>query len=204
MDQKPDPRKILAVMHQRVIGDLLNLIDGFYSNIEEALFELAFRNKDEDQQRRCFDLMRELRYRRSNLIEMFAKHMHGGLKGWFSHDFEPEVEEDPEFTRLAASMAKKCSAHFTTLLQNIAERAAYGTCLYMDRANLPIGPFQIAYNFVVSCRTLEFDEQAIEIVQELFGRFVLDRMGGVYGDCNRCLEQAGYFTRRELDLASIA
>ena len=42
------------------------------------------------------------------------------------------------------------------------------------------------------------------MVQQLFGRFVLDRMGPVYGECNHQLEQAGFFTARELDMVASA
>ncbi|MCH8141498.1 MAG: DUF1631 family protein [Proteobacteria bacterium] len=204
MDPKTDPRNIFTAMHHTVTGELLHLMDGFYSNIEEGLFELAFDNEDVDQQRRCFDLMRELRYRRSNLIQAFAKRMQKGMEGWFNDSFEYDAEVDAEFEQLAMGMAEKCSAHFSNLLQNIAERAAYGTGRDVDGMNLPISPFRIAYNFIVSCRSLEFDEHAIEIVQELFRRFVLDRLGAVYGECNQRLEVAGYCTIRELDVASSA
>ncbi len=159
MDPKIDPRNFFSAMHHTVTGELLHLMDGFYSNIEEGLFELAYRHEDVEQQRRCFDLMRELRYRRSNLIQTFAKRMQKGLEGWFNDSFEYDVEQGAEFEQLATEMAEKCSAHFTTLLQNISERAAYGTSRDVDSVNLPISPFQIAYNFVVSCRSLEFDHE---------------------------------------------
>jgi len=204
MDPKTDPRNIFSAMHHRVTGELLHLMDGFYSNIEEGLFELAFRNEDVDQQRRCFDLMRELRYRRSNLIQTFAKRMQKGMDGWFNDTVENDQDEGAEFEQLATQMAEKCSAHFGILLQNIAERAAYGTGRDVDGFSLPISPFQIAYSFIISCRSLEFDSHAIEIVQELFRRFVLDRLGAVYAECNQRLEEAGYFTVSELDFASSA
>ena len=204
MGQNVDPRNFLTAMHHKVTGELLHLMDGFYSNIEDGLFELAYRNEDDAQQRRCFDLMRELRYRRSNLIQTFAKRMQKGIDGWFNDDFDCAAEEGAGFTSLADAMAEKCASHFGGLLQNITERTAYGTGRDPLKVNLPIGPFQVAYNFLVSCRSLEFDEQAIEIVQELFGRFVLDRLGVVYGECNQRLEEVGYFTIRELDVASNA
>ena len=73
MGQTNDPRNVFTAMHHRVTGELLHLMDGFYSNIEDGLFELAFRNNDHNQRKRCFDLMREMRYRRTSLIQTFAK-----------------------------------------------------------------------------------------------------------------------------------
>jgi hypothetical protein len=203
MDRRFDPRNVFTAMHQKVTGELLHLMDGFYSNIEDGLFELAYRNDDQAVQRRCFDLMREMRYRRGSLIQAFAKRMQRGAEGWFS-DPREETAYTPEATLLARRMSEKCSAHFRGLLQTLAERAAYGTDRDMDPEQLPIGPYRVALCFVASCRSLEFDKQAVEIVQELFARFVLDRMGTVYGDCNQRLEEAGYYTLRELDIASSA
>ena len=51
MDQQYDPRNVLTAMHHKVTGELLHLMDGFYSNIEDGLFELAFRDDDDSEQR---------------------------------------------------------------------------------------------------------------------------------------------------------
>jgi hypothetical protein len=203
MDQQYDPRNVLTAMHHKVTGELLHLMDGFYSNIEDGLFELAFRDDDDGKQRHCFDLMREMRYRRTNLIQTFAKRMQKGLEGWFT-EIPPATDHSDEFATLAQAMSEKCSSHFNVLLQSITERTVYATERDSRGFELPISPRHISYCFVLSCRSLEFDKHSIEIVQELFGRFVLDRLGTVYGECNQRLEEAGYYTTRELDLVSSA
>ena len=40
-EQRRDPEAVLNALHHNVTGELLRLIDGFYSNIEDGLFELA-------------------------------------------------------------------------------------------------------------------------------------------------------------------
>ena len=77
------------------------------------------------------------------------------------------------------------------MLSDLEERA------FGERADdllLPIDPGCIAQQFLRSCRALRFDDQAIAVVKELFCRFVLDRMGTIYGDCNRQLGEAGFAT----------
>ena len=44
-----DPRNVFTAMHHKVTGELLQLMDGFYSNIEDGLFELAFRGSDDGE-----------------------------------------------------------------------------------------------------------------------------------------------------------
>ena len=71
-----------------------------------------------------FDLMRELRFRRSQAVQHFARGMQGSLESWFNS--QPEMEEMPEAHRfLAEQMSEKCSAHFGGVLQSLAERTAY-------------------------------------------------------------------------------
>ena len=202
MENRNDPRNVFSAMHHRVTGELLHLMDGFYSNIEDGLFELAFRNDDADQRTRCFDLMREMRYRRGGLIQTFAKRMQRAGEGWLEEDSNPA--QVPELAAIAEHMSSKCSTHFSTLLQQVTERTSYGTDRAMNATELPISPYYIAYHFIASCQSLEFDKQAIEIVQDLFARFVLDRLGAVYGECNQRLEAAGFYTQAELDLVSSA
>ncbi len=203
MDQQYDPGNVFATMHHEVTGELLRLMDGLYANIEDGLFELASRAETESHQRSCFDLMREFRFRRSQAVQHFARGMQGSLESWFNN--LPETEDTPHAHRvLAAQVSEKCSAHFGGVLQSLAERTAYALGRDVEVSLLPISPYKIACNFIRSMKALEFDDPAIEVVQELFGRFVLDRMGSIYGECNSKLEQAGFFTAREQKLVASA
>ena len=184
---------IFTAMHLKATGELLHLMDGLYLNIEDGLFEFAYRHEeDEGRQRACFDLMRELRYRRSNLIQSFAKRMQRGLGHWLEDRTEFDTEYDVHLDQLAQRMSEKCSNHFQYLLGQIAERTANASGRVSRDVKIPISPYQVAYNFLSSCRSLDLDNESIDIVQNLFERFVLDRLGNIYGDCNRRLEDAGY------------
>lgn len=196
MDQQCDPSNVFTAMHHRVTGELLHLMDGLYSNIEDGLFELAFRTRRDEQKRRCFDLMREMRFQRARVVQSFAKRLQTGFESWISpagQNTEPPVNEQ------ARRMAQKCTAHFGGVLTSLAERAAFALDREMDRTRLPMGPYQIARNFIESMKALDFDDDAIGIVEELFSRFVLERLGSVYGECNQRLERAGFYTVAELD-----
>ena len=187
------PQNVFTAMHHKATGELLHLMDGLYLNIEDGLFEFAYRHEEnEDRQRACFDLMRELRYRRSNLIQSFAKRMQRGLDPWMEDKTEFDTEYDVHLDQLAQSMSEKCSNHFQYLLSQIAERAATASGRDSRDVKIPISPYQVAYNFLSSCRSLDLDNESIGIVQNLFERFVLDRLGNIYGDCNRRLEEAGF------------
>jgi hypothetical protein len=206
-DQRRDPEAVLNALHHNVTGELLRLIDGFYSNIEDGLFELAYRTGDEGQRRRCFDLMRELRFRRTGLVKAFARSMDRYRGLWFDQDesLEADSATGQELDKLIMRMAEKSSSHFAGVLQCIAERAEGATGRpFKGGQNVPIAPRRVARAFVVSCRTLKLDHASIEIVQDLFSRFVLDGLGNIYGHCNLRLHSEGFETADEMEIASRA
>ena len=147
MQQSVDPKNLFSALHYEATGELLQLMDGFYSNIEDGLFEVAYANDDQMQQRHIIDLMRELRFRRKNLIKTFGKRMQTSAKRWIT-----EVDDGPEYHEeraLANHMAEKCASHFGGLLQSIAERTAHAANRDMDKVTLPISPQQVSY--ISSC-----------------------------------------------------
>ncbi len=204
-DQRRDTHAVFNALHHNVTGELLRLIDGFYSNIEDGLFELAYRTDDEGQRGRRFDLMRELRFRRTGLVKAFARNLDRYRSLWFeeAEEREDEVATGKDLDQLIMRMAEKSSSHFTGVLNCIAERAEVATGRPFAKVqDVPISPQRIARAFVVSCRSLKFDHASIEIVQNLFSRFVLDSLGGIYGQCNLRLHGEGFATSEEMGIAS--
>lgn len=199
MTQQGDPGDVFQELAHRVTDDLLHLMDGLYSNIEDGLFELAYQSGGEEQQRRCFDLMREMRFQRARVVQRFESGLRQAFAAWI--DSGRAVEESNQH---AERMAHKCAAHFSGVLEELCERASAGLGHAADRQQLPMGPYIVACQFLASMRALEFDDASIEIVDNLFTRFVLERLGPVYGQCNARLAQAGYQTRSEAEAASSA
>lgn len=202
VERPKDPKVVITALHKNVTRELIRLLDGFYSNIEDGLFELAYRTEDESQRARYFDLMREMRLRRTTLVKGFARGMDRNLKAWF----DPErtsllaAVPIPELDSIVDAMVKKSNSHFGRVLQVIAERTEHA--LNIPCPEVPISPRHIATAFVNSCRTLKLDAEAIDIVQDLFCRFVLDGLGGILGEFNQALIAEGYQTAREMTVAS--
>jgi len=197
MQQMVNAAKLFGAIHALVSGELMQLMDGFYHNIEDGLFELAYANSDQAQQRYVVELMRELRFRRKHLLITFGKRITAAGRGWLAHhEVGPELMEE----RIQAiELAGKCAWHFGPVLQTIAERTAHATERHVERRSLPVGPEEVSYHFVMSCRSVKFDPYSIATVQDLFSRFVLERLGTIYGRINDELEQAGFCTLEELE-----
>lgn len=207
MTPHPDSRATLVELHRYTIHEVLCLVEGLYSNIDDGLFELADRDPEGHRRERCFNLMREMRFRRSCLIRNFTKAMQGLTRFWFVDEaWDPaNIVPGGELSQRLAEMTSKSDAHFTGLLRLITERACHATNVdSKSPRDLPISPWAISQAFVQSCRSLCMDEESIDLVLHLFSRFVLDRLGQVYANCNIQLRDAGYLTLNELEVASSA
>lgn len=189
---------LFAGIHTHATSELTRLMDGFYHNVEDGLFEMAYANQDQSQQRHAVELMRELRSRRKQLVRTFKKRIQTSGQAWMGTPTDgPELMEE---RMMANNMAGKCASHFGPVLQTIAERTAHATQHQVARAHLPISPEEVSYSFLITCRSVKFEKEAIDMVQSLFGRFVLDRLGSMYGQVNMTLEGAGYLTQAEAPL----
>lgn len=120
----------------------------------------------------------------------FSRIMGETAESWFA---EPAghipFSLEPELVKLADTMAAKCMAHFRGLLGILSERISEVTGISHPPESLPIGPVSLSRMFIASCRESELGPSSIEVLRELFLRFVLDRMGSVYGLCNRELQR---------------
>ena len=190
-----DPKNLFSALHSGAVGEITQLMSGLYSNIEDSLFELAFSHGSDVDKRHIGDLMKELRFRRESLLKTFGKRVHSSARCWLGDT--PQGPELMEQRILAKDLAKKCHAHFGHLLQDLSERAEHATGYGLDKEMLPLSPEQLSYHFLMSCRTVKFEKYSIDVVKDLFARFVLDRLGGVYGAINAALSDAGYATTQQ-------
>lgn len=175
-------------------GEITKLMDGFYGNIEDGLFEQVYDNDNRDEQKRIIELMREIRSQRPLLVQTFLERIKQSTEDWLFGRDAPEYLEEAIH---AENIARRCSEHFGALLQVISERIAYAAGCTPDRENLSLSPEKITYQFIMSCRDVGMNRYSVMVVQDLFHRFVLERLGTVYGNMNRQLMAAGFLTLRE-------
>ena len=197
------PRNRLGALFLEASSEITKLMDGFYSNIEDGLFEKVYANEDRNEQQRIVELMREIRLRRSVLVRTFLQHIQKNTEDWI---LERGRSDSLEAQAQAEGIASRCSAHFVPLLQSISERIAHAADREPDREHFPISPERITYHFIMSCRSLSLDRDAVYVVEDLFDRFVLGRLGAVYGKMNSQLMEAGFLTvveRAKLSATSV-
>lgn len=193
---RDDLRREFAVIHYQTVGEMLHLLDGFYVNLEDGLFELASRMNDKEVLVQSFALARELRTGRAGLLRNFTSFMEADQVWWWNAPEEPDGVRDENEQSLchhAQHVARKRTIHFSRVLSVIAERTACATRRDTADVQLPVSPLRLTYNFLRSWESLESDMTYVEMVRNLYGRFVLDRLGTIYGLCNQRLSEVTGF-----------
>lgn len=176
-----EPRSaIVHRCHVTMTQAILELFEGFFGNFEDALFEYAYRSDSELVQQQCFNLMRELRHQCDHLTQVLAGVLERRRLDWYQSD---PPSEDGLHVR-ARSLAATANAHFSPLLEQIADRMTALGAVDTSLHSMPLGPTGVAHAFLLALRARGFDASSEELLGGLFRRFVLDRLGPVYGDLN--------------------
>ena len=183
-----DPGPSSAIIHRchvRATRAILKLFEGFFVNFEDALFEDAYRSDSELIQQNCFNLMRELRQQGDHVTEVFAGALVRRRLDWY----QPQLPMDDAILARANSLAAPTNANFSPLLEQIAVRMMELGAAELNALQMPLGPTRVAHAFFMSLQARGFDRSNDEILGALFRRFVLDRLGPVYGELNLHLMQ---------------
>lgn len=186
-------RELLTTIHQMVTSELLYLLDGLYTNLEDGLFENFTRHAEGEAHRAA--VMQEMLSKRGVLIRRFENEMRAGVASWFQRDRDSQPET--EINATARRVSNKSWAHYSRVLKLIAERCARALEVDMKAIDLPVGPYHISRAFVTSCQDFSLSKRDREIINQMFDRHILHRLGAVYGECNQVLKDAGLLTERE-------
>ncbi len=171
----------LAALHRHAISEVLHLLDGFYENLEHGLFELVLRS-DPDTQNRCASMMKELRLQKARKLRKFAQLMESDQALWTSDAERGATGETEPLHETALSLAQKRVNHFDAVLGSVTRCVAAATGRSESDIDMPIGPVNLAYNFLRCFEEAQDDPELSPMLRELFARLVLDRLGPLYGE----------------------
>jgi len=181
------------------------LLQAFFDNIDDALFELADRADQNAVQNMYFESMREIRIKRRSIEAGFNQEMEEGFKRLLNSPGLPPLLSDEadiqEVDRLALvdheeleelvatdAMIAKAVLQFADSLQKLTN------CLdilidgmTVTNENNPLGPFLICHNFVLVCRDLDLDIKAKLVLFKIFDRYVMGGLEPVYVASNEAI-----------------
>ena len=186
--EQPVPDVIHAA-HRWVVDGVVLRLDGLLVNADDALFELATRSAEAFEQRRCFDLARQLRVQREQIIRGYRHAMERGRRVWTLRDFRTR-QSDAAWDH-ARTLSAKAHVHFAPLLRELSGQFANLLGCTVDSFEaLPIAPAWVANGYLEARRETGFSAAATLFLDRLFVRYVVDGLGAIYGEVHLMLDAA--------------
>ncbi len=180
-------RARITQLHRWVTTEILKLIEGLYTNLDDGLFELAHRAEDDLGRGKLFDLARVLHDGKANVLREFESRLDHAGQRWHSPS-EPQIGFSADVRQQSQLMVQRCEGHLGMVLQSIASRASVLTRRQHHPDDLPFGPQSITNEFLIALDSSSPGADGKKAACALFSRFVLDRLGTVYGRCNTILQ----------------
>lgn len=194
-DDRRDEDATLAAqirqLYRASVQQVISLLDGALSNLEDCLFEIAYISDEPDIHKRCFNLMRELRMHQDNLRRGYARLLLRHLDSWYQfgghYAFPPGREDTDELKAEAARLSARAQSHLSppigalesVLTTRIAEWHTASGSVDVETVVFPLAPQSLTLAFLESTRALDLDPGQRALLLQLFRRYVLDRLGSV-------------------------
>ncbi len=183
---------------------LLKSLRSLFDNADDALFELADKATNNQDQNLYFDSMREVRIRRRQMEAQFADEIDNAFMALIneaapsteeyfdsvdiSEDGLSLVEHD-ELEELVAvdSMVSKSNEFCGESLQYLSLRIDSLVPQKVYQKNNPVGPAVVCESFVKTTQQLDADIKAKLVLFKLFDKYVVSELHTVYETLNTLL-----------------
>lgn len=183
---------------------LMNCLEDLFSNCDDLFFDLSSRAASNAEQNLYFESMRELRFKKSSVINAFRQHFEqnflaltqptgpardsgetGESLSLVQHD---TLEQEVAVTAMTSKARANCQEplyHLTTRLDFLTPKVA------VDQDNNPLDPAQVCRAFADACDLFEVNIKAKIIIFKQFDRLVVSKLAKVYSAANELLINAG-------------
>jgi hypothetical protein len=197
---------ILLTVRQATKKFLTELVQGLFNNVDDALFELADRSRNDADQNMYFDSMREMRLQRKHVVTRFNQCIGDGFDDLFRAPSADSAGETPasadtmsllkndelEVSVAVSGIVSKITSQFSLPVVQLTRRVdTVCTGSEVTERNNPLGPQRITEAFVAAIDDLVLEIKARIIVLKLFERYVMEQLGPMYDEANRLLAEAG-------------
>ena len=180
---------------------LLPLLHGLFDKADDALFEMADKAANNQEQNLYFESMRELRLKRRNMEATFSASLDRAFArladasatatdnyGEVSLDNLSLVQNE-ELEELVAvdTMTTRANERYAESIQHLALRIDSLVPLKVYQKNSPLGPHTLCDAFSDAAKALDINIKARLVVYKLFDRLVMQELGVVYQALNQLL-----------------
>jgi hypothetical protein len=199
----PVPPEAVRV-RETVVAGLGDLLQGALDAVDDSLFELANNCRNNNEQNRYFEAMREIRIKRKGVERQFNE----TISSFFvlppsqsGPDNGPQAidpdslalvsNDDLEEQVASNAMAAKAKAHFQGQLIQLNARFSH---VYKAADGVivnPLAPEHLGQAFIHAIQPMEIQIRERLILLKQFDRYVMSNLGMLLDEANRILVKAG-------------
>lgn len=183
----------LERIRELALPQLRQGMQALFDEVDDALFDMADRAANNQEQSLCFDAMRDLRLKRQGIERTFIDRCAGGFEG-LAHD-EPDsasTRHEELEARVAddAMLGKVLGQAADGLARLSARLGGLAGGAIPDAAN-PLSPQALCACFAQACSEVEMEIRIKLLVLKLFERHCLGRLPALYAEAARQLDADG-------------
>ena len=198
--------RLPAAMHalrDRARQQLQVMLRELFDRADDALFELADKATNNQEQNLYFDSMREVRIRRRSMETAFFRCIDIGFAklldpNAYSDETKKEKEismdelslvKNDELEELVAtdSMINKANDQFAEAVQHLTLRIDHLVPVKVYQKNNPLGADVICHAFVDATQLTNIDMKAKLVLLKLFDNLVMTKLGSLFQSLNQLL-----------------
>jgi hypothetical protein len=198
----------LRLIKEESLDALSVFLKGMFDGIDDSFFELANSSRNNNEQNRFFEAMREVRIKRKGIENGFARNLSQNFiappkKNSLSPSgMNQQGTPEPHFDTLALvqndeleedvaikTMNGKARANFQSVLLQLEKR--FQATFKQDDILCPLDPVVIIDAFIKTCQNLDLEIREKLIVYKQFDRFVLSNIGDMLDIANLRLIKMG-------------
>lgn len=200
------PKPAISV-HKRSKARLRELLEECFAASDDHFFDLAKSAQLQADQDSFFCAMRELRCKKSKILETFFDGFETAFLALAEVNREDRARDDfaamnidklaivghDDLDRLVAKEAMISRAHTRCKhsLEQLTRRFDAVVPGDVLAEHLPVSPAQLCELFIQACKTLDIDSRAFLVLFKLFERTLLNPIDALYGMMNAHLEERG-------------
>jgi Protein of unknown function (DUF1631) len=201
--------RLPAAMHNlrdKARQQLQNLLRDLFDKVDDAMFELADKADNNQDQNLYFDSMREVRIRRRAMETTFFRQIDIGFAQLLdANAYREEIVEEKQVSADDLSLVKndeleemvatdgminKANEQFAEAIQHLTLRIDHLVPIKVYQKNNPLGADVICRAFVQATSTLTIDVKAKLVLFKLFDNLVMSQLGKLFDALNRSLIDA--------------
>jgi hypothetical protein len=198
----------LKLIKDESLDALSDLLKGMFDGIDDSFFELANSSRNNNEQNRFFEAMREVRIKRKGIENGFVRNLSQNFispsrkNGLTSGIKDKHGSSEPHFESLALvhndeleedvaikTMNGKARANFQSSFLQLEAR--FQALFKQNDIASPLDPEMITDAFIKTCENLELEIREKLIVYKQFDRFVLSNIGDILDIANLRLIKMG-------------